>query len=146
MKTLVGDKVVVMKDADGVDGKVIVAEGTLSLVDTGRRTEDRRAKAEEGPCPPDVQVAATGWVVVDCDGSLQSFPAKSVKLDTVAVRQSSALVELQLTKMREEAARTKSEEEAALTFCANRGLDTSTLTPKNALLIKELLVKSVLGP
>lgn len=139
MKMLVGDKVVVLKDAEGVDGKVIVAEGVLSKVDTGRKTDDRRAKAEEGPCPADMECAATGWVVVDCAGTPQSFASKFVKMDTVAVRKQSAVTESLLALLHIEKTDHANKVAKARAFCATKGLDADTLSDKNALRIEALL-------
>jgi hypothetical protein len=80
-KALVGDKVSVMKVHADTDTKFIAVTGVLAALDKGRKTEDKRAHAEEGDCPSELVVDAKGWCLVTTDDGKQvSAPTKEVTL------------------------------------------------------------------
>ena len=139
-KPIINDKVAVLKVHPDTDTKYIVLEGTLSALDRGRKTEDKRANAEQGEVSDGMDQDAKGWCIVTAaDGKRNSFPTKDVVLFTQkVVLEHQATMAAVATVTAERAAQEKLFTDAQ-DFCAAQGLDVTTLTAPNLFRIVDLL-------
>lgn len=136
MKTLIGDVVAVVKQHEDTDTPFIALVGKLTEKDRGLRTEDGRAYAEEGECPPEATTDAQGWsVVVTDEGKRFSVPSKSLKLYRQAVVQQHNETMAQVAQVQSRRADEARLAVAAKARCKELGLDVDSLSYFNALLI-----------
>jgi hypothetical protein len=139
-KPMVGDKVAVLKVHADTDTRFVAVSGTLTSLDKGRKTEDKRAHAEEGDCPPESAVDAKGWCLVTLDdGRVVSSSLKEVVLHTQKVVLEHNATMAQVALVQDTRKVTAHKLEQAKVLCADKGLDVSTLTDANLLKLQDLL-------